>query len=490
MLNWFGRSSVRDCSGYSRRDFLRIGGLGVAGLTLADLLAVRASAASGTGNLTGKSVVFLFLNGGPAQIETFDPKMSAPAEIRSITGEAASSLPGVSFGGTFPLLAARAHRMAVVRSYQPRNGNHDGGVKVLSGENELGASAGAIYARVAGVGSPRTGMPSNVFVSPQSVGKPAQNTPFNYGGPMNTGSLPSMYAPFHPTAEEGGGNRLGRGGPKEGLLADMELRLPLERMQDRRQLLASLDVLKRRVEGSAGVANADRFQQQAYEAILGGVSQAFDLANENPAVLARYETADMPTPASLARQLPQTAAHSPIMLGRQLLLARRLCEAGCGFITIGVSGWDMHGNNGFGIEDGMKILGPAVDHAVAAFLDDLEERGLSDQILLVIAGELGRTPKIVTRTAAESKNITRAGRDHWANLGALALAGGGWRMGQVIGESDNQAGSPKTYPITSADLLATILHTVFDAGQLRLDGGVPGEIRRIVAAREPIRELV
>ncbi|MEK6236964.1 MAG: DUF1501 domain-containing protein, partial [Planctomycetales bacterium] len=176
-----------------------------------------------------------------------------------------------------------------------------------------------------------------------------------------------------------------------------------------------------------------------------------------------------------AKKIPE---FSPVALGKQMLLARRLCEAGCGFVTVGSSGWDMHGN-AFGVDDGAPCLIPAVDHAVAAFLNDLQDRGLSDKILLVITGEMGRTPKI----------NAKGGRDHWANLCTLALAGGGLNMGQVIGASDSKGGSPATEPYGVKNLLATVMHTVFDPGTLRITDGVPTDLARLITENEPIKEL-
>jgi uncharacterized protein (DUF1501 family) len=177
-----------------------------------------------------------------------------------------------------------------------------------------------------------------------------------------------------------------------------------------------------------------------------------------------------------------------------MLLARRLVEAGCGFITVGCTGWDMHGNNGFGLLDGMAVMGTALDHAVAAFLTDLEERGLSDKVLLVMLGEMGRTPKIVNgpkpTVNLNGQSIQRKGRDHWSNLGALLLAGGGLKMGQVVGSSDRQAGTPASDAVTLANLTATMMHVLFDVGELRLMPGLPQDLLRPITDGQAIRQLV
>jgi uncharacterized protein (DUF1501 family) len=162
-----------------------------------------------------------------------------------------------------------------------------------------------------------------------------------------------------------------------------------------------------------------------------------------------------------------------------MLMARRLVEAGCGFITVTSAGWDMHGN-AFGINDGMPLLGPAVDKAASAFLDDLADRGMSEKVLLIITGEFGRTPRI----------NNKGGRDHWGNLCTLAMAGGGLRVGQVVGNSDRIAAKPAADPVTVDQLLGTVMHTLFDVGTLRITSGVPADLNRAVTSVQPIPQLV
>ena len=161
-----------------------------------------------------------------------------------------------------------------------------------------------------------------------------------------------------------------------------------------------------------------------------------------------------------------------------MLLARRMVEAGCGFVTVTSTGWDFHGNR-FGIDDGVPCLGGAVDKAVTAFIEDIHQRGMSDDVLLVITGEFGRTPRI----------NNKAGRDHWGGICPLLLAGGGLNMGQVIGQSDRAGRKPLSDPITTAQLTSTILHTLVDPGEVRLLPQIPPEIQQTLARAEPIRQL-
>jgi uncharacterized protein (DUF1501 family) len=208
--------------------------------------------------------------------------------------------------------------------------------------------------------------------------------------------------------------------------------------------------------------------------ILGGkVRHALDLANEDPRVVGQYDTTQFIT-GHLTR--------TPSTLGKRLLIARRLCEAGAGFVTVGMAGWDTHGNEKHpGVKDGTNVLGGPLDHAVAAFLEDVAARGLSEKILLVITSEFGRTPKV------EPKG---GGRDHWPGLCPLAFAGGGLKMGQVIGQSTSRAEEPATEPVRMSHLLGTILHAMFDLGEVRVQRGLPRELLTLTDAAQPIRELV
>ncbi|MEO1979965.1 MAG: DUF1501 domain-containing protein, partial [Fuerstiella sp.] len=212
-----------------------------------------------------------------------------------------------------------------------------------------------------------------------------------------------------------------------------------------------------------------------------GVADAFDLSAENPRLVERYDTGSFVPTAAVRKRNAYAKQFSPVALGKQMLLARRLCEAGCGFVTVTCGGWDMHGGGKeFTMADGLATLTPAVDKAVSAFIEDVRERGLSRKILLVITGEFGRTPKI----------NTNGGRDHWGNLCTLAFVGGGLKMGQVVGRSDRTGSKPDSEPISSSNVLATIMHTLFDVGELRLQTGVPKDVERIITGNAPIRELV
>jgi hypothetical protein len=448
-----------------RREFLKVGGLTLGGLSLPGMLAARSAAAESGASVTDKSVIFLFLHGGPSQVETFDPKLTAPADIRSATGEVATKLPGVTFGGTFPKLAELADKLTVVRSFVTGDGNHD--IKPVVGKDTLGANVGSIYARIVGTNHPLTSMPTNALLFPRSVDPSTREGTANFGRFASTGSLGAGYAPFEPGA---GGN----------LQQDMKLSIPLNRLDDRRVLLSNLDRAK---EQLAAAEDLDSIREQAFQTIVGGISEAFDLGKENPKTVARYDTAPLVRPDQISRRWNNynNYVDNAKSLGKLLLLARRLCERGCGFVTVTTNFvWDMHADvNNAGVSEGMDYMGVPLDHAVSAFLEDVHARGLSEKILLVCCGEMGRTPK-----------INRAGgRDHWGNLAPLLLAGGGLKMGQVIGQSAKNAGEPASEPITIKHLISTILHTLFDVGQLRLVRGAPTNILRL-AEHDPIPGLL
>jgi hypothetical protein len=461
MLSFFDPSK-----GSTRREFLSVGSF--AGLTLPALLSAKAQGAEAKKSLTtDKSIIFVYMHGGPSQFETWDPKMDAPSNIRSATGQQQTRVPGLHFGTTFPKLAARADKLAIVRSYHSENANHD--VKPVVSPHSLGANLGSLYSRV--VGPLRAGgMPTNVALCPTSVDP--QGLPFRerFGNLLSTGSLGASYAPFVPGA---GGN----------MQQNMRLNVDRERIDDRRSLLAQLDRIKREIDATGGMASVDRFHEQALEVILSGIANAFDLRQEDPRLVSRYDTAKLDRPTSWAhknnRNNYTTNART---LGKQLLLARRLCEAGCGFVLVHTEFcWDMHSDvNNLPVREGMDYVGSPFDHAVSTFLDDVESRGLSDNILLVATGEIGRTPRI----------NGNGGRDHWGKLTPLLLAGGGMTHGQVIGQSTRDGGEPAADPQNPRNLIATIMHTLLNIPEVRLAQGIPTDVLRVITENKPLPGLI
>ncbi len=263
----------------------------------------------------------------------------------------------------------------------------------------------------------------------------------------------------------------------------MQLNLPINRLSDRRTLLASLDSWKRHSEANHKIEGSSALQELAFDALLRGVSDAFDLKQEDPRVIAKYDTRPHFNPDRIDKKWNNHKHYADhgTSIGKLLLLARRLCERGCGFVTITTSFvWDMHADvNNATMTEGMGYVGAPFDHAVAAFIDDVETRGLRDKILLVCCGEMGRSPTI---NAA-------GGRDHWGNLAPLMLYGGGLKCGQVIGQSARDGGTPASDAVTIPDLISTIMHTLFDLDQVRVTDGLPRNLLDVLARGTPIRGL-
>jgi len=454
MLEFASSRRFRTCEGSTRRDFLRAGSLGLGGLTLGGLMQRRAAAATGVASDT--SVIWLWLSGGPSQFETFDPKMDAPVEFRSVTGELQTSLPGVTFGGTFPKLAARAHRIAVLRNFAHAYSGHGGGTHVMNtgkpfigfdnNQPQIAPSWGSAVALRRGLSNPTSGMPTYVKLgSIVRADKPA------YFG--------KAYAPFDPT----------------GSIENMVLGTSRDRFEDRRKLLTNLDSLRHELDAGGLMEAMSRHDRQAMQLLTGSVADAFDLTKEDPRLVERYGR--------------DTSTEKPAKLGENLLIARRLCEAGCGVVNIGYGGWDHHNVNGtLPVKEGFEKLGPALDQALAAFIDDIYDRGLDKKILLVACGEFGRTPRISVGRLA-------GGRDHWGPLSPLLMIGGGLKMGQVVGRSNPKGEEPDGERYGPQDMLATIFHVLgipprFDLSIASKQGDRPVVENAYEVTGRPIRELI
>ncbi len=450
----------------SRRSFLEVGAMGMAGLALPQAIA----AATGKDPwklLKGKSVIFVFQHGGPSQYETYDPKMTAPSAVHSMTGETPTSLPGVTFGGTMTKLAPHADKVSIVRSYRSGSSAHK--IQPIVSSDSLQANIGTLMSRVVGTNNPANGMPSNIAVFPNAVDDDEPG-PFNqFGVFASSGPFNKGFEPFVP----------GTGGD---LQKDMELCIARTRLDDRKLLLGKLDRIRRHIDATGSLEGLDRFQQQAFDVVLGGVSKAFDLSSEDPATVARYDTAPLTRfdewKDKNNRKHYKANSQS---LGKLLMLARRLCENGCHFVTVTTSFvWDMHADvNNLGMVRGMDYVGSPFDHGVSALIEDIEARGLQDDILVVCTGEMGRTPKI----------NDRGGRDHWGEITPLLLYGAGIPRGHVIGQSARDGGTPQTQPVTTPNLISTIAHTLLDVSELRLRVDVPRELMQVIADHKPIYGL-
>jgi uncharacterized protein (DUF1501 family) len=432
------------CDGTSRREFLQIGMLCMLGLTLPELLRARALASDSAGRK--RSIILLFLDGGASQLETFDPKMDVPVEYRSLFGTTKTALPGVEFGGQLPKMAALADQMSIVRTFTHEDGDHGGATHwVKTGYPwppqflgkapiipQQAPSIGSVVSRFFGPTNQQTGVPTYVRVQSNHGGYPGDDAAW----------LGAAYSPL-------------RAGIKRGseMLGNMTLRVEPNRLADRTSLLASLDNLERRVDQSGMMDGLDQFRQQALDVVLGRAKEAFDLSKEDARTREKYGPG----------------------LGEELLMARRLCEAGAGFVTLNNGYWDHHG----GIIPGLKQLCPPLDQAVAAYIEDVEQRGLLDEILLVVTGEFGRTPRI----------NGGPGRDHWAPTNDIVFIGGGMKMGQIVGETDAKAAYVKSRPVTVQDYMATLLAVLgVDLEVQYTDRS--GRPRSMVETGKPITELL
>ena len=454
----------------NRRNMLSVGGLALGGLTLPDLLRAQDAVRNAGGVVRDKSVIFLFMHGGPSQFETFDPKMDAPSNIRSATGEIPTRIPGISFGSTFSKLSKLNDKFSIVRSFTTGSGSHDS-KPIVDSRYSAGANLGSHYARIAGTSHPTTYLPRNVVLYPRAVDPSAMPAIMKLGKFNTTGPLGDAYEPFAPSGEGS-------------LKRDMQLHVDPNRLDDRRHLLGSVDQWRAAVDKAGSSGSFDHFHSQAFEALSGGMSEAFDISKEDPRTIDRYDTSSLMDVSKISRRWNNHERYRDHVnsLGKLLLLARRLAERGAGFITVTTNFvWDMHADkNNATMTEGMGYVGTPFDHAVSAYIEDIEARGLQDKILLVCCGEMGRTPKI----------NGKGGRDHWGGSAPLMLYGGGLKMGRVVGASSKDGGEPADNVVTIPDLYATIMDTLLDTAAIRSMAGIPDVVSKVLNGGSPIRGLI
>lgn len=438
--------------GVSRRQILEAG-IPVLGLGLADLLRLRAGASEGTTSqaplgvspLTGKrrSLIVFWTHGGLSQQDIFDLKPDAPAEYRGSYRPITTAASGIEITERFPRMAKVMDRLSIIRSVHHENGIHAPSAHwmqtgyfgpTLARNAAQKPSFGSVISRTLGAANPQ--MPAYVAVPKAEA--------FGYQGAVYLGAA---YNPFEVGAD-----------PNAAEFRVPNLSLPkglaVESVQARSKLLQKFDTLRRDVDASGVLAGLDGFKRQALEMVTGdAVREAFDVSREAPALRDRY-----------GRHL----------YGQSALLARRLVEAGTTCVTINTGYWDHHDNIDKGLEEQLTPL----DAAIATLVEDLDERGMLDDVVIFSAGEFGRTPLI----------NGHAGRDHWANCFSVLLGGGGLRGGQIVGASEAWGGRVKDRPVTPLDLLATI----YDALGISLDThylDASGRPTSIVSTGKPILEL-
>ncbi|MFM9116546.1 MAG: DUF1501 domain-containing protein [Planctomycetota bacterium] len=421
MLEVLNRGVGRYCDGQSRRQFLKIGALGIGGLTLADLLRADARAASPARH---KAVINIHLGGGPSHQDMFDLKPEAPVEFRGEFNPIKTNVSGIEICEHMPLLAGMADRFAVIRSLTGMFDDHSNfHTSTGFGRNDL---------RNVG-GRPSLGSVVSKLQGPSDSGAPPFVS-YNMGYP---GFLGPVYKPYQP---QGGDLKL-----VGGMTAD--------RLESRTNLLSSLDRIRRDVDGSGQMNAFDSFTQRAVDVVTSGqVADALDLNKEDAKVRERY-----------GRD------------GNMFLTSRRLIEAGVRVVTFDWGGWDTHSGNFTSLKQQL----PKLDRAMSALLGDLKDRGLDQDVTVVMWGEFGRTPRV----------NASAGRDHWSRVAMGFLAGGGMKLGQVIGESSRYAEEAKDRPVHLQEVFATLYHNLgIDHATKVLDPS--GRPQYLVDHRLPIRELV
>jgi len=415
------------CDGISRRNFLKIGAFG-AGLSLAEMLRLRAEGVVTTGaTRSRKAAIMIYLPGGPSHMDMYDLKPDAPAEFRGEFNPINTNVPGVQICEHFPMQARMWDKLACVRSIVSVDEHSDSLVSTgySQRENMISnhPSFGSVVSRIRGISSE---VPPFVSLRGMSRG-------------TEPGFLGVAHRPFSPS-----GPALQNLRPAQGVSTD--------RTAQRRSLLEGFDDARREVDATGTMAGMDTFTQRAFDMVAnGGVRNALDLTRENAATRQRYQGVE------------------------QFLTARRLVEAGVGCVTLSIGGWDTHGQN----FQALRRHLPQVDRGIANLIQDLHDRGMQNDVVTVMWGEFGRTPRI----------NRGAGRDHWSPVMSAMIAGGGLRMGQAVGSSTARGERPQDRRCTVPQLLATIYRAI-GINPAQTFPNSAGRPMHILDDRESVRELL
>jgi hypothetical protein len=440
MLTIYGKAA-QFCDGVSRRNFLKVGALGVAGLTLPSIL--RAEAAAGKRN-PQKAVIMVYLPGGPSHQDMFDLKPGAASDIRGEFDPIKTNVPGIQICEHMPRLAAMMDKLAIIRSLSNSEGQHDA-FQCLTGRFKKQQPPG--------------GWPSLGACASKVLGgvDPAVPPYISVGGNMSrfgldSGFLGVAHSPFSPS---------GRG--KD----DMVLNgVSLDRLADRKGLLESLDQFRRQADNSGAMRGMDTFDREAMDVLTSSrLITALDISKEPKAARERYASGAMGGRYGSGSRSVES-----------FILARRLVEAGARCVTLAFGGWDTHGSN----FKTLKAQLPALDGALSSLIQDLHDRGLNKDVSVVMWGEFGRSPKV---------NMS-AGRDHWPKVTQALLAGGGMKTGQVIGSTDKDAGDVANRPVQFAEVFSTLYSCLgIDTTKVTLPD-LTGRPQYLVDGVAPLRELV
>jgi hypothetical protein len=419
MLTIHGRADGRFCDGVSRRGFLRIGGLGLSslgltGLSLPTLLRAEAQSRKGPSN---KSIIMVYMPGGPPHQDMVDLKVDAPVEVRGEFRPISTNVAGIQLCEHLPRLAKIANKLAIIRSMVGAKDRHESFQCMTGRLNERNPPGGwpelgSVISKIQGSSHPT--LPSYVNLSPKM-----RHTPYNFG---HSSFLGFAHTPFSP---------LGK------IKSDMVLNgITTDRLADRKTLLASMGQLRTEIERSGIGEGVDSFQARAFDMLTSDrLLSALDVSSESTATRERY-----------GKGTDREQGDAAPRLNEQFLLARRLVEAGVRVVTLSYSFWDWHGNN-FKIA---KENLPDFDQALSALIEDLDQRGLLETTTVIAWGEFGRTPRI-------NKD---GGRDHWPNVSCAILAGGGMKSGQVIGATDRLGGEAVSRPVSFQEVFSTLYHNL------------------------------
>ena len=433
MLEIHGRHRGGYCDGQSRRHFIQAGAFGFGGLMLSDLL--RAEAAAGIGS-SNKALINVQLGGGPSHQDMWDLKPNAPVEFRGEFTPIKTNVPGVEICELFPSLAKMADKFAIIRGMVGSVNEHSSSTAMTAYrqrdlDNAGGhPSVGSVISRLCN-GAGHHGSPPYVSLM----------------GSLTPGYLGPIYSPFVPS-----------GAGRDDL--QMQSSVSAERLQGRTTLLGKLDSLRRDIDRTGKMDALDAYTQRAVGVVTSGkMAQALDLKNEDPEVVKRYEG----------------NGDGRNRGNRNFLLARRMIEAGVRCVALNWGGWDTHSDN----FNSLRKQLPALDLGLSALIQDLYDRGMFNDVTIVVWGEFGRTPRV----------NGSAGRDHWPRVAAAWLAGGGIKAGQVVGESDRIA-SDAAVPVHLHQVHSTLYHNMGINVKTQQFNDLAGRPQYLLDIREPIRELV
>lgn len=469
MIRFTSGRPFANCTGFSRRSFLRAGSLGIAGLSLPEVLAAEALAGKGSSR---KSVIVIHLDGGPPQMDLIDPKPDAPLENRSPFAPISTTVPGLQLTELMPQCAKIAEQLVFLRSlvgadgkhhaFQCQSGYKESVLQSIGGRPALGCVVNHL------LGTPEDDVPNFVDLM---QGRPLVRNSARPGflGPSVKPFRPDISDRWKRELEQGMKGELARLGNDHKTELNLIDDIPVSRLDDRLSLLKNIDQFNRTLDQSGEMAAMDHFTRQAYKILTSGsFAGAMDIDQEENKVIEHY------TP-KMSASGKQSSTSEGLNAPLKFLLARRLVEAGVRVVSVSLSDFDTHSDN----NNRMEHLGPLFDFGFHALVTDLESRGMLDDVTVLAWGEFGRTPKV----------NDKGGRDHWPRLSMGMMAGGGLAGGAVLGKTDQVAGEATRRPIAYADVIATLYHQLGINPQTLIHDRT-GRPHLLMGDGEVIRELV